>query len=79
VKLETYWLRFVCGRWVLKRGRRIWRFVGRTKAYCEARSRAYCRKNWEQGAIPTRLNICDLEGQVIKEASYGADSKRRKG
>ena len=78
LKLETYWLRWKSGQWVL-RCRRVGDRSWSVKWAAEAHARRICRSNWIDGGIPTRLNICDKKGRVVKEASYGADRKDRKG
>ena len=59
------------------------RVKGHTKARAERMARRYCRKEWERYGEPSQLLIFTKAGRIGKggryEASYGCDSKRRKG
>lgn len=63
-------------------GSESWGTFGR-KAACEAHARHRCRNNWENLGQPCQLLIYNKNGRIGKggrsEASYGCDSKRRKG
>ena len=54
-----------------------------TKAKAEGYAREYARGTWEDLAVPVQLLIHNKDGRIGKggrsEASYGCDSKRRKG
>ena len=55
----------------------------RTKAEAEEWGRTKARNYWEAHGIPTQLLIYNKNGRIGRggrsEASYGCDSKRRKG
>lgn len=72
------------GGWGLfRRGTKRTALYGPRKAEVEAMARQFCRGIWEHDGLPCQLLIYNKNGRIgtggRAEASYGADSRRRKG
>ena len=80
VKTRVYWLEWDArwGHWALT-GPECSVGYYMSKRAAETYAREEMRQGWASDGKPRQLRIRDRKGRICAEASYGADSKRRKG
>ena len=85
-KRTVYELRWAkaAKHWILCRGTIQERgYAGLTKAYACKDARQWVRQQWEESGRPCQLLVKNKDGRIASgggaEASFGCDSRRRRG